>query len=336
MDIDRKFLEEIMYLLEEVQDDPDVPGASYEQRLFTIMADLRRMLYASTEGKEGNPLNKYEEKQERRRDRLLDRADKAQAESDRRWKASSDAVAHIPLGQPILVGHHSERGHRADLARCHRHADKSLEEHNKANEYRRRADAVGKGGISSDDPNAIAKLGIQLDNLKRKRDQMKAINKAWRKAGKPKADQIEAWQAIEDETGEDLTVVRPNKVPGGHWHPQPFAAYELTNLNANIRRIEQRIEDLEKRETEPEREDYEAEGFTVHEDKDDNRIHFEFDEKPPKQILNLMRMYGFKWSPTRGCHVRQLINAGRAAADYLKREVPRVMAELKRREYDTA
>jgi hypothetical protein len=48
MDVDRKLVEEIMYLLEEIQTEPDnLPGGGppYEQRLHSIMANLRRVLY---------------------------------------------------------------------------------------------------------------------------------------------------------------------------------------------------------------------------------------------------------------------------------------------------
>lgn len=60
-----------------------------------------------------------------RRERIMARLEKrrawhesALAESGRRWNAALSATAGIPLGQPILVGHHSERRHRNALARA--------------------------------------------------------------------------------------------------------------------------------------------------------------------------------------------------------------------------
>lgn len=58
---------------------------------------------------------------------LEERAERRTAESDQRWQASRDAVAGIPMGQPILVGHHSESRHRAALARSDRHARASID-----------------------------------------------------------------------------------------------------------------------------------------------------------------------------------------------------------------
>jgi hypothetical protein len=43
------------------------------------------------------------------------------AEAEARWKAGEQISEHIPPGQPILVGHHSERGHRRALQRMDGH-----------------------------------------------------------------------------------------------------------------------------------------------------------------------------------------------------------------------
>lgn len=56
--------------------------------------------------------------------------------------ASSAATAGIPFGQPILVGHHSERRHRNDLARSHRHMDNAVAASDQAKDAERRAAAA--------------------------------------------------------------------------------------------------------------------------------------------------------------------------------------------------
>lgn len=50
-----------------------------------------------------------------RADLLEERADKREAAGNQRLTTAHTAVAGIPPGQPILVGHHSERHHRAAL-----------------------------------------------------------------------------------------------------------------------------------------------------------------------------------------------------------------------------
>ena len=62
-------------------------------------------------------MNNYEQRQEARRVRLEKAAERAQAESASRFQRMNEMQDSIPLGQPILVGHHSEKRHRRDLAR---------------------------------------------------------------------------------------------------------------------------------------------------------------------------------------------------------------------------
>lgn len=52
-----------------------------------------------------------------RAERLEGRADRAQVEGEAQYRRAKQIADAIPLGQPILVGHHSERRHRRDIAR---------------------------------------------------------------------------------------------------------------------------------------------------------------------------------------------------------------------------
>lgn len=58
------------------------------------------------------------------------------------FKKVDSIMSMIPLGQPILVGHHSERRHRRDLARMDNGMRKSVEESNKAEHYAYRANSL--------------------------------------------------------------------------------------------------------------------------------------------------------------------------------------------------
>ena len=51
----------------------------------------------------------YHERREARIDRLRDRADKHKAEGESKMESGRKMLHAIPFGQPILVGHHSER-----------------------------------------------------------------------------------------------------------------------------------------------------------------------------------------------------------------------------------
>lgn len=79
-----------------------------------------------------------------RADRLTARAEKHQAASTTAYNRSNALVANIPLGQPILVGHHSERGHRATLEKSRRAMDRAVEEDAVARDLRAQAAASAR------------------------------------------------------------------------------------------------------------------------------------------------------------------------------------------------
>jgi hypothetical protein len=262
-------------------------------------------------------MNDYEAKQERRRERLEARAAKAEAERDRRFEAA-DTMAGVMNGQPILIGHHSEKRHRRDIRRMDDNWRKGSEAHDQAKELKHRAASVGKGGISSDDPDALHKLRAKLENMKAKREALKKLNALWRKAGKPGPDERERWIPIEEAMGTSLDHRRA-QMAACTWEKNPVASWELTNLGANIRRVEQRIKELST-EAKP-REDIKREQYTVSEDVTDNRIWITFEDKPKKDIRRLIKTYGFKWSPTRVAWVRHLNARGWAMAEFLSTEL---------------
>ena len=72
------------------------------------------------------------ERQEARANRYRELAEKANKQSNEASKLSRSMVEHIPLGQPILVGHHSERAHRSLLDRSWNTLGKSVKLSEKA------------------------------------------------------------------------------------------------------------------------------------------------------------------------------------------------------------
>lgn len=90
----------------------------------------------------------------------------------------------------------------------------------------------------SDAPDALEKLRVRLEKLSAAQEAMKTINRAFKakRLGELgyRAEQIVALQARMEEA-----------FP---WKRRPYPGYLLKNNNANIRRIKQRIADLERRE----------------------------------------------------------------------------------------
>ena len=83
-----------------------------------------------------------EERAGKRVERFKEYSDNATKRADQRMNASDELVNGIPMGQPILVGHHSEGRHRRTLERSHRHMRKLIEETKKAEHYERRAESI--------------------------------------------------------------------------------------------------------------------------------------------------------------------------------------------------
>ena len=79
---------------------------------------------------------------EARVDRFSGYAANAESSAESASNYAHSLVEGIPMGQPILVGHHSERGHRATLKRCDaatRRADARLRAACLARSYRQNA-----------------------------------------------------------------------------------------------------------------------------------------------------------------------------------------------------
>ena len=83
-----------------------------------------------------------QERAQRKAEKLNGYASNAEKRSNEAYKKAdmSESATGIPFGQPILVGHHSERRHRKTIERAWNAMDKSIEESKKAEEYQRRAE----------------------------------------------------------------------------------------------------------------------------------------------------------------------------------------------------
>lgn len=91
----------------------------------------------------------FAEQMESRVERKLDRAERyegyaenASARSETRLNSAHNIAQAIPPGQPILIGHHSERRHCRDLERIDTNMRKGIEESKKAEHFSHRVDGL--------------------------------------------------------------------------------------------------------------------------------------------------------------------------------------------------
>ena len=169
--------------------------------------------------------------------------------------------------------------------------------------------STGMGGISADDPQAVAKLEAKLVKLEAAQETMKGVNAYYRKHG----------------TLEGCTLLKPEQIKelqegmAQSWHLEknkPFQSFELSNNNAEIRRIRGRIEQLKQHEDKS-FVGWEFDGGRVEANKTDNRLQIFFDEKPDDAARAELKANGFKWAPSAGAWQRQLNNNAYYAAGYV-------------------
>jgi hypothetical protein len=237
-------------------------------------------------------MNSYEQKQEARRARLEQAAARAEGQAAAAFKRADlrESASGIPLGQPILVGHHSEGRHRAAIKRADNAMRASIEASKRAADLAGRAAAVGSGGISSDDPDAIQKLQAEIDAAQARQEAMKEANAKWRKAGNKAGRQAD-----------------------GSWSDAPYASYQLQNNGANIKRMEKRIAQLESQKAAVHKEQ-DLDGCRLVENVEENRLQLIFPGKPSADVRAALKGHGFRWAPSAGAWQRQLNNAARYAA----------------------
>ena len=230
----------------------------------------------------------YAERKEARIDRLASRAARAQAESTAAYHAAHSITDHIPPGQPILVGHHSEKRHRRDLDKIDRNMRKSVEADEKASYYARRAEAAASNtATSSDDPEAVKKLQSQLEGLQAGQAMMKAVNAYYRK--------YKTMDGCPELTPEVRQGIEKSWSMG--WYVGiPFPPYALSNNNAEINRINKRLEAL-RMVDEMEHVEIEFDGGVIVTNEEINRVQIIFDVKPDEAVRRELKSWGFRWSP---------------------------------------
>ena len=169
--------------------------------------------------------------------------------------------------------------------------------------------STGMGGISADDPAAIEKLQKKLDGLERSQFIMKEVNTYYRKHGK-----LDGCALLSPDQIEKL---KASMASSWRSDPRPFESYQLTNNNAEIRRVKARIEQLSKQ-AQQEFSGWEFDGGRVEMNREDNRLQVFFDGKPDADTRAELKSSGFRWAPSVGAWQRQLTDNAIRAADRLE------------------
>ena len=206
----------------------------------------------------------YGERQEEKKEAYQRLAEKHIQEADQRDKQARQ-LGEVLNGQPILVGHHSEKRTRKAYDKIHFDHNKAIEHRKTAEHYDNKVSNIeNPHAISSDDPEAIKKLKEKLAKVLK---------------------EIAYWKTIK------------KCVPRTYEHtPEDAKWYMPANRSAEKRRILKRIEKLEQL-NKVEAKEWKNNNITLEVNKDENRIMLYFPGKPDDETRTKLKRHGFRWSP---------------------------------------
>ena len=188
-------------------------------------------------------------------------------------------------------------------------ADKNMEEYREIQGLLDKIRSTGMGGISADDPNAVSKLESKLAKLEALQETMKAVNAYYRKN--------KTLDGCPHLSPEQIEKLKASMSGSYRANPKPFESYQLSNNNAEIRRLKDRITALTRRK-ELGYVGWEFDGGRVEANTADNRLQIFFDEKPDKEIREELKGNGFRYAPSTEAWQRQLNDNAIYAADCIK------------------
>lgn len=165
--------------------------------------------------------------------------------------------------------------------------------------------STGMGGISADDPDAVKKLNAKLEKLTKAQETMKAVNAYYRKH-----KTLESCPELDSEATQKLKA----RMEIRGVQDKPYPTWALSNNNAEIRRIKDRIQSLSVNKEELFT-GWEFAGGKAEINVKDNRLQLFFDDKPDGKIRDELKANGFRWSPKASAWQRQLNSNAIYAAD---------------------
>jgi len=274
----------------------------------------------------------FEEIQEAKKQRYEELAIKNKEKADAEFNHSRKMGEAIPFGQPILVGHHSEKSDRSYRKKIQRSFERGIENNKKSEYYTDKAQAIENNyAIRQDDPEALKKLKEKLAGIEANIEKVKTHNKKCKQIvlcafGYPTGT------SIANTNGNfkrycfifnDKTIERKDVVNGIQWEAkripdeirerienwiktgkfnQPelkedqkkYDSYVLENLNGNKSRIKKRIETIQ---TLEKLDDIDVTINKIRIYTEDGRVRVDFGYKPSEETRTTLKRSGFRWSP---------------------------------------
>lgn len=140
--------------------------------VLNLIAEKDGLFYYSIVRADGFNVQEWAKK---KAERLCNAAVNAENKSDQYYQASNEGREFLALGEPIKIGHHSEKRHRALIERNHNRMGKSVEFSKKAEEYESRAAywASKANTINLSMPESLEFYEFELEKAKVKHEGLK-------------------------------------------------------------------------------------------------------------------------------------------------------------------
>lgn len=192
------------------------------------------------------------ERKEARIARRLEWAEKRQVRGESTLKHALDGLP--PMGEPIKIGHHSEKRHRKAFVTADNKLRRGCEDLTMADYHQSRACGIAgqlERSIYTDDHDALDKMRERIADLEARRERYKVQNAAIRRIKDKTPEGLATGLAALVESGaftareaKDLVFACQCQGAG---IAKGWPTYALSNLSGNIARNRKRLPELERR-----------------------------------------------------------------------------------------
>lgn len=148
-------------------------GKEHECIVFNLVGSKDGFFFYSIVRADGFNAQEYAKK---KAERYLNWANSAEDRSNKLWEASNEGRDFLSLGEPIKIGHHSEKRHRALIERNHDRMSKAVEEGKKVAQHESKADYWNSraNNINLSMPESIEFFEFKLEEAKAKHEGLKS------------------------------------------------------------------------------------------------------------------------------------------------------------------
>lgn len=285
---------QINFLEESVRNVHVVPVLKAREPVLTLQ--ISQLTAAININLKANNQMTREEKRLARIDRYRNLASNARKESNYFFQKSSQMADAIPFGQPIHVGHYSEKADRNYRNKIHNTMGKSVEVDKKADYYERKAEAAeNNNAIYLEDEDSILKLEAKIEVLTQRQEMMKSANKIIRSNKLTDIEKVDKLKSLDIGERNAIALIAPDK-----FGRVGFESWQLSNNNAVIRNTKQRLEKAIALKA-AESKESEINGIRIVENTEENRLQLFFPGKPDDDVRSKLKHNGFRWSPSNEC-----------------------------------